>query len=250
MAGLLLNDDSIHEGHRERMRSKLKAHGARIFDTYELLEMLLYYILPQRDTNPLAKKLLHRFGSLDGVLRAGREELLEVPGVGEVVADFLFKVGAAASLDSRLDSEARQVFDDYARTGEFFIDYFKKNTDTNIVLLLLDNSMRMLGLEKIPGDNYGSGAVRARPFLDAAMRRGATVTIIAYTHRTGLPLPFSGDYETSRMLRYEMQNVGITLLEHYIVGDKSFASVRLTSDFRISPSAAMQRFMDTRRAHK
>ena len=62
-----IDDSRVHDGHRGRMRSKLLAHGQRIFDTYELLEMLLYWVIPCRDTNPVAKNLLYAFGSLDGV---------------------------------------------------------------------------------------------------------------------------------------------------------------------------------------
>ena len=57
-----INDDRIHEGHRGRMRAKLLAHGQNIFDTYELLEMLLYHVIPYKDTNPVAKRLLYAFG--------------------------------------------------------------------------------------------------------------------------------------------------------------------------------------------
>ena len=71
-------DSEIHSGHRGRMREKLLLHGARIFDTYELLEMLLYHSIPYKDTNPVAKRLLHRFGGLDGVFTASHEELCEV----------------------------------------------------------------------------------------------------------------------------------------------------------------------------
>ncbi len=248
MADTMLDERRIHEGHRARMRSKLKAHGARIFDTYELLEMLLYYVVPQRDTNPLAKQLLHRFGSLDGVLRAGRNELMEVSGVGECVADFIVTMGIATDIHQGISGKARLVFDDFKKTGQYFVDYFKNNTETNIAILLLDNSMRMLAIEDIPGTNFGSGAVRARPFVDAAMRCGATVGIVAYTHRTGVAFPYSGDYETARMLRHELLNVGVTLMEQYVVGDNDFASSHLVPTFKISPSPAMQRFMETRRA--
>ena len=64
----VLDDNHIHDGHRERMRSKLIIHGQKVFDTYELLEMLLYYTIPYKDTNPISKRLLFTFGGLDGVL--------------------------------------------------------------------------------------------------------------------------------------------------------------------------------------
>ena len=89
-------DSHIHDGHRLRMRAKLLSHGQKIFDTYELLEMLLYYVIPYKDTNPIAKRLLARFGGLEGVLNATKDELIEVSGIGNTSAEFLIKAGKAA----------------------------------------------------------------------------------------------------------------------------------------------------------
>ena len=86
-------DKNIHADHRSRMRSKLERYGGEIFDTYELLEMLLYYVIPYRDTNPISKRLLMRFGTLDGVLTAPTSELTEVTGIGECAAEYLHAVG-------------------------------------------------------------------------------------------------------------------------------------------------------------
>ena len=91
-------DKDIHKGHRARMRSKLASYGPRIFDTYELLEMLLYYVIPVRDTNPVAKRLLAEFGDLDGVLSASMEELMAVDGIGAAAASYLITVGALPAI--------------------------------------------------------------------------------------------------------------------------------------------------------
>ena len=93
-----IDDSRIHEGHRSRMRAKLLTHGQRIFDTYELLEMLLYHMIPYKDTNPLSKRLLAAFGSLEGVLSASREELAACLGIGERTADFLTAVGTLGDI--------------------------------------------------------------------------------------------------------------------------------------------------------
>ena len=76
----------IHEGHRARMRTKLMESGERVFADHELLEVLLYYAIPRRDTNELAHRLLEQFGSLQGVLSASAQELACVKGVGEYAA--------------------------------------------------------------------------------------------------------------------------------------------------------------------
>ena len=89
----LLTDDQIYKGHRSRMRTKLLTHGQRIFDTYELLEMLLYIVVPYKDTKPIAKRLLALFGDLDGVFSASTEDLMQVNGIGERASEFISLVG-------------------------------------------------------------------------------------------------------------------------------------------------------------
>ena len=76
------------------MRARLKSRGARFFETYELMEMLLYTVVPRRNTHPTAKLLLKEFGTLDSLFKAKREELAKISGVGGACADFIYNVGA------------------------------------------------------------------------------------------------------------------------------------------------------------
>lgn len=241
--------DGIHQGHRGRMRDKLLIHGARIFDTYELLEMLLYNVIPYKDTNPIAKVLLSRFGSLDGVLSATEEELMSVSGIGRRCAEFLRSVGELTAYEhSASDESGPMVFDDYVRTGEFIARYFENETDTQIVVLLLDGCMRFLDMRRIPGDNFGSAAVKPKYFIDAAMRASATVAVIANTHRHGPLFPTASDIVTSRMIREELSYVGVRVAEHYIVtGDRfigvdSGLSLKLCTDM-----PALERFLKSKK---
>ena len=81
--------DSIHSGHRERIREQYKTHGADAFLDHQFLELLLTYAIPRRDTNELAHQLLARFGSLEGVVTAEIAQLMLVDGIGESAAVFL-----------------------------------------------------------------------------------------------------------------------------------------------------------------
>ena len=208
--------NKVHTGHRQRMKNKLTTHGARIFDTYELLEMLLYFVIPYKDTNPISKLLLDKFGSLDGVLRASREELLAVVGVGERAADLLGVVSEITLSHDDYLSE-RPVFDNYHRVGEYFVEYFKNNDDDRIVMALLDSSMQYIDLVKIPGTDYESGAVLPRYFVDAALTAGASVAITAHYHKYGPPMHTHGDKVTEHLIYDELENVGVTLAEQYVV---------------------------------
>ena len=81
-----MKKNNIHAGPRQRMKNRFLANGERAFDDYQLLELLLFYSIPQGDTNPLAHRLLDHFHSLSAVMDASVEELTAVEGVGEHTA--------------------------------------------------------------------------------------------------------------------------------------------------------------------
>ena len=145
---MYIEDKDIHKGHRSRMRAKLVSYGPRIFDTYELLEMALYYAVPYKDTNPIAKRLLARFGSLDGVLSAPVAELAEVDGIGEKSARLISDIGRVISEEeSLIHRRSVRVFNDYHSTGRFLASYLEEK-GTSICMMMLDNGMRLIGIEE------------------------------------------------------------------------------------------------------
>ena len=212
-------DELIHKGHRQRMRRKFADFGAIVFDTYELLEMLLYYTVPVRDTNPIAKKLLQRFGSLDGVLSASPAGLREVDGVGEKTAEFIHTAGLSLSVFASrgTQSGAASKFESYDYTGEYVSKYLGSKLENTQILLTFDNDMNLLGVDEIYSCDYSSAAVKSDKFMDAALKRGATVAIIAHNHPYGPLCPTEGDRATNNMIQASLSNVGVLLAEHYVV---------------------------------
>ena len=212
-------DELVHKGHRQRMRRKFRDFGAIVFDTYELLEMLLYYTVPVRDTNPLSKKLLLAFGSLDGVLSAKKEELMTVDGIGEKTAEFVSMAGKALGYftsDTENDKEASH-FENYDFIGRYVSNYLSSNEQSEQILLSFDNDMQLLGVDKIYECDYSSAAVKSDKFMNAALKRGATVAIIAHNHPFGPLCPTEGDRATNNMIQTSLSNIGVLLAEHYVV---------------------------------
>lgn len=213
-----LREDKIHEGHRARMRAKLLEHGPGIFDTYELLEMLLYYVIPYKDTNPISKQLLYKFGSLDGVLSATKEELMSVKGIGERAAEFLIEAGSLDNLLGACPLTAEEkIFSTYAITGEYFVDYFKDMSTSSVALMLLDSKMRCIKTVTLYNCDYDSGAVKPKPFIDEAITSNAAIAITAHSHALGPLFPTEGDRATNTLISTTFQTLGINHLEHYLV---------------------------------
>ncbi len=223
------NDTSVFKGHRERMREKLRSFGTRYFETYELLEMLLYSVVPRKNTHPTAKLLLKEFPTLDALFSAKCEALTKVSGVGAECAKFISDVGVFLNFEEhKSKTRVRKNFSSYEDVGEFFAAYFKAKNENETVILLLDANLGYIDLLKIYPLDFSSGAVQAKPFIDAALKRGASVCAIAHNHPHSSPFPTDGDWETGKLLKEAFQEAGILLLETYVVTEEGYK--RFSSD--------------------
>lgn len=212
-------EDLVHRGHRSRMRRKFNDFGARVFDTYELLEMLLYNTVPVKDTNPISKRLLLKFGSLDGVLTASVESLTEVEGVGKKTAEMIKTVGNALTVyksNSKADTNEND-FSTYSALGEYLVGHYGDTTEHSLLFLSFDNNMKLIGMDELYNIDFASGAILPKPFIDAAIRRGTSIAIIAHNHPFGPLCPTEGDRESNVLIQNALGNIGVFLAEHYII---------------------------------
>ena len=242
-------DSEIHSGHRGRMREKLLAHGARIFDTYELLEMLLYHSIPYKDTNPIAKRLLHRFGGLDGVFMASRSELCEVNGIGERTAVLIELVGELSTvIGAEILPPRSSDFSDYSSAGKNFVEYFSELSESRTVAAFLDNSMNLIALEELFALDFSSGGVKAKPFIDMAIKHRASVVITAHNHPFGPFYPSDGDRASGEMLSDALSRVGILHAEHYLICGSAYAGISAPRNFigRFSQTTRASEFYDSK----
>lgn len=235
--------ERIHAGHRGRMRDKFLLYGRDIFNTHELLEMLLYHVIPYKNTNPTAKSLLSRFGSLDGVLSAGREELLLVDGVGPRAADMLVSLGKITPGALSGSCNDTRTFDDFSELGSFFVNYFSGKGSYGISLMLLNNKLEYISLVDLYELDYSSGGVRADRFIEEALSARAAVAVIAHNHPFGPAFPSAGDVATNHMVESALGGVGVMLLEHYVVSGGQFTGFMKNLSAPLSQQAEIGRFL-------
>ena len=229
------------------MRAKLITHGAGIFDTYELLEMLLYYTIPYKDTNPIAKQLLHRFGSLDGVLRATREELLEVSGIGERTAELIAAVGSIEDIIGvELESSSPMPFTTYTQVGDHFYEYLKDTELPTVAVMLFDNKMRLIDTVKIGSYNYDSKEASPGGFLDAVIKTRASVIITAHSTPNGRAFPSEGDRASNVLVSNAMKAIGAVHLEHYLVSPKGYIGMINNLSSKFASYVEISRFLKSK----
>jgi len=234
----------VYLGHRERMKRKLKDHGTRHFETYELLEMLLYYVIPRRNTHPTAKLLLRRFSTLDAIFSASESELMSVEGIGPGTASFIRSVGILMNADMSSDTDCEKKFvATYDGIGKFFLEYFKGKTESEVALLMLDSKMNYIDVCKIYSVDLSSGAVHSKPFIDAAVKRGASVCMIAHNHLYSSHFPTNGDWETNKLLREAFEDAGISLVESYVVTDKYYSGFMSVIETKFTQQPELSEFI-------
>ena len=230
------------------MRDKLFTHGRDVFHTHELLEMLLYHVVPYKNTNPTAEELLHRLGTLDGVFSADRETLLSIEGIGPRIAD-LIEAAGIIDIKKSIETFSDKVslkFDNYKWVGEFFTEYFGEKLTNEVVLVLLNNKMEYIGFESIIKSDFDSAAIRPEPFVDAAIANRAAVAIVAHNHPYGPTFPTLGDKASNDMLFNSFKDVGVIFAEHYVTSGKNYVGFmsHLSADF--SQYTEIERFLKSK----
>ena len=135
---------SVHEGHRERLKRRFLQEGLDNFDEIQVLELLLFYAIPRRDTNPLAHRLLDQFGSLAGVLEAPASTLGQVPGIGENAATLLQLITAVSRYYMICRASVGQPLNTVERCGAYLTPRFFGLRDEAVCALCLDAKCKPL----------------------------------------------------------------------------------------------------------
>ena len=215
----------VHDGHRNRKRDQFIRSGAESFAEHELLELLLFYAVPRKDTNPLAHELINRFGSLQGVLSAPLEELMEVPDIGKNAAVLIRLIAPLYRQSLIFAADHEVVLDTRERIGEYFRDIFIAHPAEVMYQLCLDAKGRKLSLDKVGEGDVGSVGVNVRRIMENALRTRAVMVVLAHNHPSGVALPSKEDRAATELVREALENMGVQLVDHFIVADNDYISM-------------------------
>lgn len=223
---------SIHKEHRQRLKQRFLREGLDNFDDLYILELLLFYCVPRRDTNDIAHNLLNHFGSLTRVMEAGVEELKKVPGVGDGVATFF-------SLLQQLDRvcEIRRntdisIINSHADIRKLMLARMDKQRNETVYLLCMDAKRKVLRLEKVSEGSVNSANVPIRRIAEVALAANATSVILGHNHPGGLAFPSAEDIDTTNHIAKALWAMDIELADHVIVSDGEYISLAQSGLFR------------------
>ncbi|RDJ27383.1 JAB domain-containing protein [Bosea caraganae] len=224
----VLSDIAVphYHGHRERLRARFQEAGADALPDYELLELLLFRSIPQRDVKPLAKELIQRFGSFAEVLGAPASRLTEVKGVGDGVALDLKIVAASLQRMAKGKVSKRPVLSswssviDYCRMAMAFAER------EQFRILFLDKKNALIADEVQQTGTVDHTPVYPREVVKRALELSASAVILVHNHPSGDPTPSRTDILMTQQVIETAKPLGIAVHDHIIVGKDGHASLK------------------------
>lgn len=219
------------KGHRERVRKKFLENGFNGLEDYEVLELLLFYVIPRKDTKAIAKELIKKFKTLANVLKADTLELKTINGLGDVAITFLKMIGALPE----------KIYKDELKNQKLIKDDKNKITDKEVLLSFLRNKIGYEDVEKfyviylsssnevIAFEESSSGtldrsSIYPREIYKRVIMENAKSIIIAHNHPSGNTCPSKCDIDITNEIAKGLKNFGALLLEHIIITRDSYFS--------------------------
>lgn len=206
-----------YTGHRQRLRERLLENGADALQDYELLEILLFAGIPQRDVKPLAKDLLTKFKTLKGVIHASSEALEEC-GLGDVAISIFTTVAATHIRISRDEIIDQPVLNNWQKILDYCYAAMAHETIEQLRIIFLNRKNRVIADEVMQKGTIDHTPVYTREVVKRALELGAGAIILVHNHPTGDPTPSKDDIVMTKAIADALKTVGIILHDHLIIG--------------------------------
>lgn len=215
----------MHKDHRKHTKDRFLSEGLDSFEPHNVLELLLFYSIPQKDTNETAHMLINRFGSLSAVFDAPYDDLLTVPGISEHSAT-LIKLIPAISRRYAMEKNSKVTkLSSIEDIGKYLVARYLGVTEETVLLLLLDNKFGLIDCVKVHEGSVNSSAITMRKLIETALFKRASMEVLAHNHPSGVALPSSDDLFTTQQVKRAFDLVEIGMLAHIIVAGDTFTNI-------------------------
>ncbi len=223
---------NVHSGHRLRVKERFFKEGLDHFEPHQVLEMLLFFGIPMKDTNELAHTLLDTFGSLYKVFEASFEDLKQVKGVTDHVACLICFCGQLAKRYWVDRCGVGEILDTSQKIGEYVKYRFVGEQNEAVYLVSMDNRRKLLNCTKIASGSVNSADINIRNAIRQALKDNATVVALAHNHPNGHACPSSADVRTTEMFSRALAVADIHLVDHIVVAEDDFVSMAQSKNWK------------------
>lgn len=215
-----------YHGHRDRLRERFVKGGPSALQDYELLELLLFRLLPRRDTKPIAKAMLDRFGSFSEAIGAPPHLLEEIDGLGPTAITDLKVILAAAQRIGRDAIQDRPILGSWTEVIDYCKASMSYETTEQFRILFLDKKNKLIADEVQQTGTVDHTPVYPREVIKRTLELSATALILVHNHPSGDPAPSSADVQMTRQIADIARPLGITVHDHIIIGKSRHTSLR------------------------
>lgn len=216
---------NVHEGHRERLKKLFMEQGLDCFEDHKVLELLLFYALPRRDTNPIAHELMNHFDSLEAVFDAPAEELAKIPGMGDSAVSLIKLIPELGRRYAICKTPPDKLIDSSEKAGTYLVPRYMYERDEVVYVMCLDAANRLLCCKELFRGGANTTEISIRKIAELALSKNASGIIISHNHTSGIALPSAEDEATTKLLKETLNRIGIRLVDHIIVAEDDFISM-------------------------
>lgn len=227
-----MEKNNLHKNHRQRVRSRYLAEGIKSMADHNIVELLLFYGVPYKDTNGIAHELVERFGDLNGILDAPVEELEKVAGVGENAAALIHLVRDIALKYSENRLTDKAVLGTEERISSFLTMKYAGETREIVYMLFVDPHGRVARCVKVCEGSPESVNVDNRTIIEAAVRFDASDIILAHNHPNGFAVPSTADVRATREVIPLLKAINVNLIDHMIIADGDCFSMAESNKYK------------------
>ncbi len=213
-----------YANHRRRIKNKYLSEGLDGWYDYEVLELLLFYAIPRKDTKPIAKNLLKKFRNLSGVISADVKELEEVEGVSAHSSVFLKMIEEVTVLCHHEKLQDKDLLNSPKLVSDYLKSSLKYSPDEQFRVLFLNTRNRLIKAETLHTGTVNRSVVYPRKVVERALYHHSTGVILSHNHPAGSLTPSPDDIEATKSIRKALDTVEVNLLDHIIIGGNGYFS--------------------------
>ncbi len=215
-----------YHGHRDRLREKFARHGPDPLSDYELLELLLYRFIPRRDTKPIAKALLAKFGTIFAVFGASERELAQTPNLGAKSAADMKIVAAIISRALKQEVTEKPLLGSWTAVIDYCMAEMAHNDVEQLRVLFLDKRNRLIEDKQMQTGTVDHTPVYPREIIRAALALNSTAIILIHNHPSGDPSPSKADIDMTKTVIEIGAPMNVVVHDHLIIGRNGHASLK------------------------
>lgn len=216
--------ENPHAGHRERMRKRFLETGFDSFAEHEILEFALFYIQRQGNTNVYGHNLIREFGSVDNVLRASYEELIQVDGIGPKCAEFIVFLREIYCAYQKYNYKGACLRDVNVRCG-YFLNQLAMESDENLLVACVNDKLCVQSIFTAAKGTPGSVHVCFQSMVRNILNSHCSTVILAHNHPKSSAAPSYEDIELTKQIAALLKQIDIHLEDHIVVGNGKAVSM-------------------------